>query len=178
MNKKIFLGTLVKELSILKISEREDIVKEYSQHIDDEVSKGKTEEEAVANFGNIKDLVMDILDAYNIDSSVVNKNGNIIEKTIYHFKKFMDKVSDTIDSLPKGRNVGAQILNYSVYVSFWGILLTGLIFFYKVLGYVLGGVFGGFGVFVMVSLIIVISIIMLIILYNITLHVFSKKNTN
>ncbi|MBR5259466.1 MAG: DUF1700 domain-containing protein [Eggerthellaceae bacterium] len=66
MNKTEFLLTLQKQLSLLEDEEQRDIIDEYSQHIDMKVEKGLSEEEAIKEFGDIDQLVSDILGAYHV----------------------------------------------------------------------------------------------------------------
>lgn len=67
MSKKEFLNKLAKKLSVLDDSERQDILTEYTDTINEKVKQGQTEEEAVKDFGNIDDLVKEILMAYKIN---------------------------------------------------------------------------------------------------------------
>jgi uncharacterized membrane protein len=90
MNKKTFISELEKKLSILVENERKDIINEYKDIIDEKVKHGATEEEAVASFGNIDELVKEILSAYKINynyrstqdsvKNIVDDCGNLIEK--------------------------------------------------------------------------------------------------
>ena len=41
-------------------------MEEYEQHIDMKVQRGLTEEEAIADFGNVKELTAEILEAYHV----------------------------------------------------------------------------------------------------------------
>lgn len=67
MNKQEFIKELRDCLSILSESEVNDIIDEYSDVINQKVQDGKTEEEAVKDFGSINDLVAEILGAYKIN---------------------------------------------------------------------------------------------------------------
>lgn len=53
MNKNEFLNQLRKRLSILSQDEIEELISEYSEHIDHKMSEGKSEEEAVSDFGDL-----------------------------------------------------------------------------------------------------------------------------
>ncbi len=68
MNKLKFEAYLRSELSILQNDEIDEIVSEYLQHIDMKVLEGVSEEEAIADFGDLNDLVDDLLSAYKIDA--------------------------------------------------------------------------------------------------------------
>ena len=69
MNKKEFISELKSKLSILKKEEVNDIVNEYSEHIEEKIKSGKSEKEAIEEFGDIDELVSGILDAYKIDKA-------------------------------------------------------------------------------------------------------------
>ena len=67
MNKKEFISFLENRLSVLKKEEREDVINEYIQHIDNKLAEGMSEREAVKTLGNAEDLVREVLSAYNVD---------------------------------------------------------------------------------------------------------------
>lgn len=69
MNKNEFFTSLNNKLSILNEKERRDITDEYVSHINLKMGDGKTEEQAVADFGDIDDLAREILEAYHIDNA-------------------------------------------------------------------------------------------------------------
>lgn len=69
MNKEQFIAELHKKLHVIEENERQDIIDEYINHIDMKVQEGKSEEEAIEDFGDIDELVKDILDAYKINTS-------------------------------------------------------------------------------------------------------------
>ena len=65
MNKESFLKELQSGLAVLAESEQQDILAEYAQHIDMRMASGLTEEEAIRDFGDIRQLtavsVMELL---------------------------------------------------------------------------------------------------------------------
>ena len=67
MNKSEFLSELEKRIRVLDKSEIKDILAEYSQHIDMEISNGQTEDEAIKSFGSIDELTSEILVAYHVN---------------------------------------------------------------------------------------------------------------
>ncbi len=67
-NKEKFLNELREYLSVLEEQEQEDILAEYAQHIDMKMQKGLSEEEAIRDFGSVKELAAEILAAYHVDS--------------------------------------------------------------------------------------------------------------
>lgn len=99
MSKKTFLDKLRKRLSILKSEEIEDIIEEYEGHINEKVSSGKTEEEAIKDFGDFDELVKEILSAYKIneDYDEEKKEKNVIqefaESCASFFKEFIENIS-------------------------------------------------------------------------------------
>lgn len=97
MNKNEFISELKSKLSILKKEEVNDIVNEYSEHIEEKVKSGKSEKEAIEEFGDIDELVSGILDAYKIDKEYYKKTSildNIAEDT----KEVLNKIIKIISN--------------------------------------------------------------------------------
>ncbi len=108
MNKNSFISKLKKNLKILDENEVKDIIDEYSEIIDEKIKDGKTEEEAINDFGNIDELCKEILKAYKINpkytneeskfdfndfiKSSANKLSNFTQSIINEFKK-QDNIS-------------------------------------------------------------------------------------
>ena len=69
MNKESFLKELQSGLAVLAESEQQDILAEYAQHIDMRMASGLTEEEAIRDFGDIRQLTAEILAAYHVNPS-------------------------------------------------------------------------------------------------------------
>ena len=67
MNKKEFLEELGGYLAILDEKEQQDILEEYSQHIDMKIENGLSEEDAIRDFGHIGELAGEILEAYHVN---------------------------------------------------------------------------------------------------------------
>jgi len=65
-NKEWFLKELQARLAVLEEAEQQDILAEYAQHIDLRVAGGLTEEEAIRDFGDLDQLVAEILGAYHV----------------------------------------------------------------------------------------------------------------
>ena len=97
MNKEKFLKELEKRLSILNEKERKDIIEEYKDTIEEKIKNGEKEEDAVKDFGNMDDLVKDILEAYKINPKY-NKESD--------FQKFINDgeniIKECADTLEKG----------------------------------------------------------------------------
>ena len=93
MNKSKFLKKLEKKLEILNDEELKDIIDEYESIIDEKVKHGKTEEEAINDFGDVSVLAKEILEAYKLNSSKVDEDDffNSLDSTI---KKGAKKISD------------------------------------------------------------------------------------
>lgn len=75
MNKAEFITELNERLIVLTEEERQDILDEYEQHIDMKVSKGMTQEEAIADFGRISELSADILEAYHVRADFISEES-------------------------------------------------------------------------------------------------------
>lgn len=87
MSKDEFLQTLDRRLHIINEKERRDIIDEYRSHIEMKIKEGKSEEEAIEDFGNIDELVNEILDAYKINTSHTSSYDA-------KFNRFMDEMYD------------------------------------------------------------------------------------
>ena len=100
MNKKEFLKSLEAKLNILEDTEIKDIISEYSDHIDQKIKDGKTEIEAINDFGNIDDLTKEILSAYKIkdnyrksDFRYEKEVNNFIDKVVVFFEHFTSRLT-------------------------------------------------------------------------------------
>ena len=113
MNKEEFLEKLKKELSILNDKEKEDIIDEYKFTIEEKVKHGQTEEEAVKDFGDLDELVSEILDAYKINPEYKEKDGSFskfTEEGEKLIKKGANKLADmTRDFADNIRNNDAEM---------------------------------------------------------------------
>lgn len=95
MKKDEFLNLLDKKLQVINERERRDIIDEYRTHIEMKMKEGKTEEEAIEDFGDIDELVDDILDAYKINTDRVHhhdfdrKFNNFMDELFDGFKRFV-----------------------------------------------------------------------------------------
>lgn len=106
MNKEKFLKELEKKLAILNETERKDTINEYRDIIEEKVKHGKTEEEAVKEFGSINELAKEILEAYKINPNykkteakdIVDNAEEIIKKGA---KKISEVTDDVVDSIKK-----------------------------------------------------------------------------
>jgi len=69
VNKKEFLDSLEKKLSVLEDNEKQDIIIEYTDTINEKIKQGQTEEEAIKDFGNIDEDEIGM---------ILNLNGNYL----------------------------------------------------------------------------------------------------
>ena len=97
MNKKEFISELKSKLSILKKEEVNDIVNEYSEHIEEKIKSGKSEKEAIEEFGDIDELVSGILDAYKIDKEYYKKTS-ILDNIAEDIKEVFNKIIKIISN--------------------------------------------------------------------------------
>lgn len=98
MTKKDFLDKLREKLEILKSDEVEDIINEYSEHIDEKVKSGVSEEDAILEFGDFNELVTNILDAYKINKNYNKGESNIVNDLIDTTKNVFNETIKIISS--------------------------------------------------------------------------------
>lgn len=92
MTKTEFLNLLEQKLSLINDDERKDILMEYGTYIDDKMASGVSEEEAVSGFGNINELVSDILEAYKINTdNVQTKMDKTLDKVYVRSESFLNR---------------------------------------------------------------------------------------
>lgn len=159
MNKKEFLDILEKKLSILDESERTDILDEYKDTITEKVKHGQTEEEAVADFGDVDELVKEILSAYKINPDFENKDENTFNKLLNDgedlIKKGADKLAKTSRELASDFKMTNKDINLSlvfeivikiiVILFLVGLLRIPFMFIYDVGRDMLESIFSPFG---------------------------------
>ncbi len=95
MNKEQFVEYMNKKLAVIKEEERKDIIDEYCNHIDEKVGEGMSEEEVIEGFGDIDEMIKEILDAYNIDPRQAERPNNIDRKV----NDFLDALFDGLQQL-------------------------------------------------------------------------------
>lgn len=133
MNKKEFLSKLRKRLKVLNENEIEDIIEEYEGHINEKVSKGKTEKEAIDDFGDFDLLVKDILSAYKINTNYEddNKDKNIISDFIDSFITFISDFIKNISNRSK-KDIIKFIFEFIILLLFITILKFPVIIIEKI----------------------------------------------
>lgn len=132
MNKETFLNKLKESLEILNEEEIEDIIEEYETHINEKVLSGKTEEEAIKDFGDFDLLVKDILSAYKIKGDYKKDvhEKNIITDVIDSFVNFIKEFIGCISNKSKN-DIVKFIFEFIVLILFIGILKLPVIFIEK-----------------------------------------------
>lgn len=98
MNKEEFLRILDRKLDVINEKERKDIIDEYRTHIEMKVKEGKSEEEVIQDFGDIDELVEEILDAYKINTQRVNQSfdaklNNVLDSLFEGFQRFLGSLT-------------------------------------------------------------------------------------
>ena len=108
MNKEEFLNKLRKKLDILEDKEIEDIISEYEGYIEEKVSRGLTEEEAVKELGDLNETVNDLLAAYKVKQKDTN-----------YIKKFINKISQGLDYILNelSNKSGKDILKFVIEIA-------------------------------------------------------------
>ncbi len=108
MNKESFLKKLEQKLKVLSKEEIKDILNEYEDIIDEKVKHGKTEEEAVKEFGDIASLSREILKSYKInpeyqksDNDFLGDCEDLIKKGA---KKLTEVTEDVVNTFKKSEN--------------------------------------------------------------------------
>ena len=91
MNKNDFIDKLKDKLKILNKDEVEDIINEYSEHIDEKIKSGTSEKDAISEFGDINELVEGILDAYKINKDYNKGQSTFIDDIAFTSKEVFNK---------------------------------------------------------------------------------------
>ena len=94
MTRYEFISALKDKLYLLNENECRDIIEEYMAHIDMKMAEGKSEAEAIKDFGDIGDLASEILAAYHIDSTKLNDMKQQKEKSAETAKNTSGKITE------------------------------------------------------------------------------------
>lgn len=129
MSKKDFLEKLRKRLKILNNEEIEDIIEEYEGHINEKIASGKTEEEAINDFGDFDELVKEILSAYKINEEYENesKEKNFIQDFIKDCELFFKDLVKNVSKRSK-EDIIKFVLEFIALIIFIGILRLPVLF--------------------------------------------------
>lgn len=123
MNKEQFIAYMNKKLSIIKEDERKDIIDEYINHIEMKVAEGKSEEEAIADFGDIDEMINEILEAYNIDPK--QTRGTTYDHKI---NDFFDRLFDGLQNLiSSSTSLGMDDVVRLIFEVFVVLILLGIL---------------------------------------------------
>ena len=119
MKKQEFLNKLRKKIDVLEDKEIEDIISEYEGYIEEKVSRGLSEEEAIKELGDLNEIASDLLAAYKVKQ----KDSN-------YLKKFINKVSLGFDYILNelSNKSGKDILKFIIEI---GLIIL-LIFIFKI----------------------------------------------
>lgn len=102
MNKRDFIKELEKRLAILDEKEIKDIVNEYKDIIEEKVKNGKTEEEAVSEFGSIDELTSEILKAYKINPKYSTGGKDSFKEVKDNYEGWIKDTAKTLSQTTKG----------------------------------------------------------------------------
>ena len=102
MKKQEFLDRLKSRINVLDDEEVADILTEYEAHINEKMNAGKTEEEAIQDFGDFNELIKDILGAYKIKDKASSAHhsefndwiNKAVDEIIFFMKPLIDKASN------------------------------------------------------------------------------------
>ena len=135
MNKKEFEAFLKQRLAVLNVSEQQEIIDEYTQHIDLKVAAGKTEEEAITDFGDLNEFADSILEAYHVNPDY--SSNFIVEGA----EKVANGISDLANKLEKMNSekvinliIGVVLILLAAGLLYWPFrllitILFGILFF-------------------------------------------------
>lgn len=104
MDKSTFMKELEQSLSVLQEDELRDILNEYELHVDMKVKSGLSEEEAIADFGNLSELSAEILEAYHVRADYTDGYAGTGRKTA-----LADRKEASAEKLEKARNTWKQV---------------------------------------------------------------------
>ena len=140
MNKEKFLKELTKKLSVLSFEERQDTINEYSDIIEEKIKHGKTEIEAVSEFGSIDELAKEILSAYKIDPKYSESDKSIADNVEDIIKKGAKKISDVTEDVVENfkKSDFEWTTNNVVEIAIKVILVLIVLAFLKIPFYIIG----------------------------------------
>ena len=128
MNKDAFVKYLSDKLYYLVDNEKEKEIYSYVSVIDNSVAMGQNEEDAVASFGSVDDLVTAIYLSHGLDYKKIY-SGKVSGKSIISsFKNFFNEITH------KDRKVAFNAILYFIYIVFLIILLNIVFIFVRDIG--------------------------------------------
>ena len=117
MTREEFFAKLDARLSVLNEKERKDIMEEYQSHIEFKMQDGKTEAEAINDFGDIDALADEILEAYHIDNNATKQKS--LEYYIKACVGFINDVTERILSLSMSDIAKVIVEFFVVLLAIW-----------------------------------------------------------
>lgn len=99
MTKKEFFSYLEKRLAVLNKAERDDILAEFDQHINNKMAGGSSEEEAIADFGDPEEFVEEILEAYKVDPEYNRDSDNESANAQKNVGSFLKNFSSAVNAI-------------------------------------------------------------------------------
>ena len=185
MNKEKFLKELEKRLSILNEKERKDIIEEYKSTIEEKIKNGADEESAVKDFGDIDDLVKEILDAYKINpeykendfQKFVNDGENIIKECADTLAKGVKDAAESFKNNNQEINLSLVfeiMIKVFLTIIFIGLLRIPFIIFTHIGNYFFEVLFSPLDIIIKVLWTIFLSVIYLIIVVIVIARFFKQ----
>jgi len=132
MTKKDFIRKLRAKLHALSRDEVDEIINEYSDHIAHKIADGKSEAEAIKDFGDIDELAKDILSAYHIE-----RNPKTVEDYISSVVEFINEVTGKIIKFDSSQLV-SFLVEFVILLVILGLIRWACELLVKGLGGVLG----------------------------------------
>ncbi len=132
MTKNEFIKKLRSKLHVLQESEVDEIINEYSDHIAQKIADGKTEAEAIEDFGDIDELASEILSAYHIKGS-----AKTVEDYFNSFVQFVNEVTNKVMGFDR-RQVVDLIVEFVILIVILGLIRFALTIIVKNVGGALG----------------------------------------
>ena len=111
MKQEEFFRLLDRRLSVIEDGERQDILNEYRQHIAMKIQEDHiSEEDALADFGDVDSFADDILSAYHVRNSPAKEQAlSIVSRVKGGIQNFFSKIGDFF------KNCGRHLSH------FWGL---------------------------------------------------------
>lgn len=123
--KEQFLKDLEKKLYLLEEKERKKVIKQYEKMIDDKISEGKNEKEAISEIGQVVDVAIKILKSYKIDPKYYESKRSSEETTTNDkdeksFSNFINSIIDSVDKFLS--NISEKESKYIIRIIFYVLL--------------------------------------------------------
>lgn len=98
MTIETFKQELNQRLHVLNEKERTEIISEYVDHITMKMEDGKSEEEAIADFGNIDDLCKEILESYHVNTEY-SKAKKTFDEYVSDFAEWISSTAEKVTQM-------------------------------------------------------------------------------